>query len=100
MWDIKNNVIFGFQDPVIQSAVTTNANNPTLDDYNPFDNKTAPKAVDPSPAVMNPTEEPVPTPKPQISTAEFQVCRKELFHFRIFCDVIDVKIYSSSLTAN
>ena len=98
MWDIKNNVIFGFQDPVIQSAVTTNANNPTLDDYNPFDNKTAPKAVDPSPAVMNPTEEPVPTPKPQISTAEFQVCKYFISEF--FCDVIDVKIYSSSLTAN
>jgi len=67
-----------FGDPVIQSAVTTNANNPTLDDYNPFDNKTAPKAVDPSPAVMNPTEEPVPTPKPQISTAEFQKRQEEL----------------------
>jgi len=73
-----------FGDPVIQSAVTSNANNPTLDDYNPFDNKTAPKAVDPgltfdpSPAVMNPTEEPVPTPKPQISTAEFQKRQDEL----------------------
>ena len=78
---IKNIIFRLIQDPVIQSAVTSNANNPTLDDYNPFDNKTAPKAVDPgltfdpSPAVMNPTEEPVPTPKPQISTAEFQVRR-------------------------
>ena len=79
LWYITN-VIFHFQDPVIQNAVTSNANNPTLDDYNPFDNKTAPKAVDPSPAVMNPTEEPVPTPKPQISTAEFQV-KGERFNF-------------------
>jgi len=67
-----------FGDPAVQNAVsTTNTAKVNLDDYNPFDNKTATTA-DPSPAVMNPSEEAVPTTKPQISTAEFQRRQEEL----------------------
>jgi len=60
-----------FGDPAVQNAVSTTAR-VDLDDYNPFDNKTTAQTAEQSPAVMNPTEEPVPAAKPQISTAEFQ----------------------------
>ena len=69
---------FEFQDPAVQNAVSTTAR-VDLDDYNPFDNKTTAQTAEQSPAVMNPTEEPVPAAKPQISTAEFQVLNYRLF---------------------